>query len=378
MLISLAKVAPSAFAHGAGMLLKPALNPQQLSTKKLANILSLEASQLEGYQWELVHQGTTSRWRLHLPQLDKVLFAKTNPPDVATRFFGAMFQLGINELGFYRDIQSQLSIPTPSSHGLFGDRFRYLILIDDLGGKAEFTDLSSRCDLRRAQAVIDTLAHLHASCWQDSRFENQWRWVNRQQYKRNHAFLTILREQSSIAAVKRYRDLLPEGMPELASVINAAYPSLEREWGVGERTLVHGDSHIGNMYFLPGSSEEDGSGRKTELSAGLLDWQVLGFEHSMRDITYFMINSLPTELRQQHQQKLIQRYVDKLADLNVQLPLALAEDQYRLHASYAWISSAVTAASNTMQEEKIAAAGLIRASKAMIDLEVGERLAHLS
>ncbi len=124
LLTNIVKLAPEALYHGAGMLLQPPLIPEQLSQKQLATILGLTEAQLEGFQWQSVHHGTTSRWRLSLPQVDKVLFAKTNPPDFSTRFFGAMFQLGLNELGFYRDIQPQLNIPTPSSHGLIGNRYR--------------------------------------------------------------------------------------------------------------------------------------------------------------------------------------------------------------------------------------------------------------
>lgn len=358
LLTSMVKLIPAASYHAVGMVLQAPLDPQKLSRPQLAKLLGMELQELADCEWQKVHEGTTTRWRLVLPAQQTTLFAKTNPPDFSTRFFGAMFQLGLNELGFYRDIQPHLSILTPSGHGLTGNRYRYLIMIDDLGDKAEFTDLKSRCDLERAQSVVDTLAELHASCWQDPRFEKQWQWVNRQQYRRNHAFLNMLRDQSSVTAIKRYREFLPDVTPALAKALNQAYPRLEQLWGEEPRTLIHGDAHIGNMFFLP-----DGK-------TGLLDWQVLGYEQGMRDITYFIINSLPTEVRLQHQDELIERYVKNLNDAGIDFSIDTARKQYLQHASYVWISAAVTAASNTMQEKKIAAAGLIRASKAMEDLNV--------
>lgn len=362
---TLAQVTPVAVGHSLGMLFNRSLAPEQLASEALAQLLQASLEEVADHQWQGVHQGTTRRWRLLLPGLDKSLFAKTNPEDFSTRFFGAMFGLSTNELGFYRDLQPHLNIQTPACGGLLGNRYRYLILLEDLQAKAEFADLSSRCDVSRAESVIDTLAALHASTWQDARFDQQWRWINRQEYKRNHAFLTLLREQSSVAAVKRYGDLLPEQTPLLAKTLNGCYPQLEQRWSQGERCLVHGDAHIGNMYFLP-----DGS-------TGLLDWQVIGFEHGMRDVTYFLINSVPTEVRQQHQQQLIQRYVNRLNELGIEFTVETALQQYPLHASYVWISAAVTAASNTLQEKKIAAAGLVRASKAMVDLEVQQTLNSL-
>lgn len=358
LLTSIVKVIPAATYHAVGMALQSPLKPQTLSRQKLADLLGVDQQQLIDCKWQKVHEGTTSRWRLVIPAQQTTLFAKTNPPDFSTRFFGAMFQLGLNELSFYRDIQPHLSILTPTGKGLTGNRFRYLIMIDDLGDTAEFTDLKSRCDLERAQSVIDTLSELHASCWQDPRFENEWQWVNRQQYRRNHTFLNMLRDQSTVTAIKRYREFLPEVTPALAKALNQAYPRLEQLWGEAPRTLIHGDAHIGNMFFLP-----DGK-------TGLLDWQVLGYEQGMRDITYFMINSLPTEVRLQNQYELIERYVKNLNNAGIDFSIDTARQQYLQHASYVWISAAVTAASNTMQEKKIAAAGLIRASKAMEDLDV--------
>lgn len=87
-----------------------------------------------------------------------------------------------------------------------------------------------------------------------------------------------------------------------------------------------------------------------------------------------MIDSLPTETHQRYQYDLIQRYVQSLNERGIAFTVDQAQQQYLQHVSYAWVASAVTAASDTMQEKKIAAAGLIRASRAMVDFEVGKIL----
>jgi len=358
LLTTLLRLVPVALWHVMAMVLFRPINPLALKDKRLARVLGLSSVDISGHKWQVVDHGTTSRWRLQLPAREISLFVKSNPPDFTTRFFGAMFQLSLSELGFYRDLQCHVNIVTPKSHGQFGNRYRYCIFLEDLGNSARFTTITDRCDLLRAESVIDTMALLHAGFWQEPRFDSQWLWVNRQEYRRNHVFLDLLRQQSSLQAIKRYKELLPEEMPGLAGKIYHAYPRLEREWASGDRTLVHGDAHIGNMFFLP-----DGV-------CGFLDWQVLGFEQGMRDVTYFMINSLPTEVRQRHQYDLIQRYVQSLNEQGIVFTMDQARQQYLQHASYAWLASAVVAASDTMQEKEIAAAGLIRASRAMIDLEI--------
>ncbi len=358
LVFTLLQLLPIIVWHSLAMCWFRSLNPVTLSDKTLRKILPPDMAESEKHQWQAVHHGTTSRWRLQLPAQQKILFAKTNPPDYSTRLFGALFQLSSNELGFYRELQKYAGIETPISYGQYGNRYRYVLLLEDLQPRASFSSIKSRCNLVTAESVIDTLASLHASFWQDQRFDQQWHWVNRQQYHRNRLFLELLRQQSTVSAVRRYREFLPEQTRQLAHKINQAYPRLEQAWGQGERTLVHGDAHIGNMYFLEGGK------------TGLLDWQVIGFEHGMRDVSYFIINSLPTELRQQQQYLLLERYVQRLNERGVDFTMEKAKEQYLLHAPYVWISSAITAASDTMQEKKIAAAGLIRTSRAIVDLNV--------
>ena len=151
----------------------------------------------------------------------------------------------------------------------------------------------------------------------------------------------------------------------IAKKVNDRYGQLEQLWAQGPRTLVHGDAHIGNMYFL-----HDGT-------TGLLDWQVLGHEQGMRDVTYFLVNSVPTAVRTAHQQQLIQRYLDGLASQGISMSLDTALYQYRTHVPYVWVSAAITAASSTMQEKAIATAGLRRAARALVDLDVEQVLRTL-
>ncbi len=364
-LATAARLAPSLVRHSTAMLLFPALQVERLSRQKLARVLDVGEEALQDYHWEKVHHGTTSRWRLHLPQGGETLFAKSNPPDFGTRLFGAFFGLSVNELGFYRDLAPDITIPVPRARGLFGNRYRYLLLLEDLAAKASFSDISARCDLTRAQSVIDTLATLHARYWQDRRFTQQWQWVNRQEHKRNSNLLALLREHSATQVVQRYPEFLPDNISTIAKKINDCYGQLEQLWAKGPRTLVHGDAHIGNMYFL-----HDGT-------TGLLDWQVLGHEQGMRDVTYFLVNSVPTEVRTAHQQQLIQRYLDGLATQGISVSLDTALYQYQTHVPYVWVSAAITAASSTMQETAIATAGLSRAARALVDLDVEPVLSSL-
>jgi aminoglycoside phosphotransferase (APT) family kinase protein len=110
--------------------------------------------------------------------------------------------------------------------------------------------------------------------------------------------------------------------------------------------------------------------------AGLLDWQVSQLGQGMRDISYFMINSLDEALRLEHQERLIRHYLATLRELGVSLDFDTAWRQYRRHSVYAWIAGMVTAPSQ-FQPERVVLTGLSRACKAILDLDALELIREL-
>ena len=90
----------------------------------------------------------------------------------------------------------------------------------------------------------------------------------------------------------------------------------------------------------------------------------------LRDVTYFLTNSLSVETRRARGEELIRVYLAALAAAGAPpVPFSLAWEQHRLHALYTWISAIVTAAAATLQRESIVRAGLERSSAAVMDLD---------
>jgi hypothetical protein len=90
----------------------------------------------------------------------------------------------------------------------------------------------------------------------------------------------------------------------------------------------------------------------------------------MRDVSYFLINSVSTDIRRTHQRDLIELYLCSLRDQDVDgVTPAVAWEQYRLHAIYTWIAAMVTAAAATLQAEPIVRAGLERSCAAVMELD---------
>jgi hypothetical protein len=221
------------------------------------------------------------------------LFIKSSPPDFGSALFGILFNLGGNELSFYKNIRRDVDVKSPDVIYCEGNSNVYVMLLEDLTDKGcKFRDLASKCTFEDATSIVTTYARLHAAFWESERFNADLAWVKRFETDRNFRLLNLVRQLSVPISYKKYGHALTNRVLEVIPHLMDNYLLLERQWAQGPRTLLHGDAHLGNMYFQDGE-------------AGLLDWQVTQFGQGMRDVSYFMVNSLPEAVRLAHQEELI-------------------------------------------------------------------------
>jgi hypothetical protein len=103
---------------------------------------------------------------------------------------------------------------------------------------------------------------------------------------------------------------------------------------------------------------------------GFLDWAMLDRRTGMRDVAYVLCNSIPAEIRREHEHEWVARYLAALAAGGVLLDADTAWDQYRLYATYSWVSATSTAAvGNRWQAAKVGQGGMRRATAAIEDLD---------
>lgn len=342
------------------------------SVEWLAQLLDLDPQRIEAATIQAVHTGTASRSRLKIRYAEDAagapgpasLFIKSSPPDFAAALFGELFDLGGNEVAFYRHIRPGLPVKAPEIYHCEGDSRSYAMLLEDLtDADCDFRTLASKCSLEEATAVVTTLAELHAPFWQSDRFDDDLGWVKRFETNRDARLLNLVRRLAVPMADEKYGHVLPPSIREVIPHLLDRYLRLEEQWAQEPRTLIHGDAHLGNMYFQDGR-------------AGLLDWQVTQRGQGMRDIAYFLINSLESELRLAHQEDLIRHYLALLQEQGVSLDFESAWRQYRLQSVYAWIAGVVTAPSD-FQPESVVVAGLSRSCKAILDLDAIELIREL-
>jgi thiamine kinase-like enzyme len=306
------------------------------------------------------HSGTTTRERFDVAApgtgVDS-LFVKITPVGWPQRIFGHAMRLGEMEVRFYQELAGDVPVRVPrvfAARATSGHE-RFVLLLEDVAqGGARFVELGDQAGEAEARAVVTALASLHAAFWQSPRFETDLAWVRC--LERRGAELPIerfLTAQMVTRAVRRYGASMPPVFERAAILVRDHRDALEARWSAGPRTLVHGDCHIGNLFF-----EGDG--------VGFLDWQVLARAPGLRDVGYFLSNSVPSEVAQKHEADLVAHYCAELRAAGVDAPSAEeAWTQYRAFALYGWLAAAFTVGAGGMQDERNATAGVLRATRSI-------------
>lgn len=273
-----------------------------------------------------------------------------------------------NEVRFYRQVRPELEIETPAvfaaafdeASGAFG------IVMEDLRLRAaRFPNATGSIGGPELTRLLGHLAELHARFWTSPRFSRDLAWLWTPCSGRFHDFL-----RGPGLAFLRFQVQRSEYKQALLARLGRSFDELwECLWRAqkilasGPTTLLHGDTHFGNTYALPGGG------------AGLLDWQLVGRGRWAHDVTYLLVTALDPEQRRRQERELIAGYLDRLAARGVEPPDA--DDAWRLYRQSAiWgflIGWMITPVEN--YGDAILRANLERLTAALEDLETFEALA---
>jgi aminoglycoside/choline kinase family phosphotransferase len=129
-------------------------------------------------------------------------------------------------------------------------------------------------------------------------------------------------------------------------------------WYGGPLTLVHGDSHLGNCFEYP---SEDGP------RVGLIDFQATHWSKGMRDVQYFMINSMEPDVLEANEEPLIRGYCEALAKHGVTLSFEEAWQQYRAFSFQSLLVGVVPLGLSALTERNETVLAITRRSAAAVE-----------
>ena len=307
------------------------------------------------------HSGTTGRARVGLStssDLPDTLFVKLQPFGEEQRKFLRQTGLGVAEARLYAHVGDELPVRAPrvwhadydTSNGAF------VIVLEDLEASGcRFPTPADGDMLEVATSLVDELATLHAAY---QGHELPWlRTPSGMRRKPEDAETASRRAQFIVSAVDQFAGEMPPIFQRLGELYATHSLDIIALFNEGERTLIHGDTHSGNLFVDAGRT-------------GFYDWAVAGRVPGMRDVAYFLCNSLPVETRRAEEVALVARYRAALAAKGMTLDEHTADEQYRLFAVYSWIAAASTSAMGSQwQPIDVSRAAMVSTTQAIEDLD---------
>lgn len=308
------------------------------------------------------HAGTTGRVRVGLDweggaRGPASVFVKLAPFDAEQRAIVQLTDMGRREARFYAEIAGALPVRLPwPYHAAFdpgGPGFA-MVLEDLVASGCRFPAPDDADAAARARRVVAGHARIHAALWESPRFERDLAWLG-----------PPMRHDFGAALVARSLELFADEMPPAFRQLGRLYVDHMHAvcdlWEEGERALIHGDSHLGNLFEQPGDPEPE---------IGFLDWAVTARGPGIRDVAYYLSNSMPTGLRRAEERDLLARYRAGLVAAGVAAPDADALwRRYALHVAYSWVAAATTSAmGDKWQPLAVGRAAMLRTTAAVADL----------
>jgi hypothetical protein len=304
-------------------------------------------------------------------------YVKLPGSDLTTRIFANAVGFWSLEHTFCARIAHQVPIRVPRVYAAVQRGARFVLLLENLyesPGTTMFLnrDMAAGTTVERARRCLTTFAELHAAFWGCSLAQREALFP-----MAFHTFLAPKRREMTramnSAAIDRAQRAAPDLVtPERAEISRLAiekWDALLDVWYREPLTLIHGDSHLGNCFEYP---TEDGP------RVGMLDFQGLQWCAGMRDVQYFLINSLEPDLLAANEHALIEHYVEELGRFGVTLAPQTARDQYRALSFQTWMVGVVPLGLGALTERPATLDTVLRRGAAALDrLDVGGWLRSL-
>ena len=333
-----------------------------ITTTWLTGVLAERHPGVEVSAVEVTHRDevTNSHARLrveyrHAAGASATMFAKLAPNDERREAIIAT-GMGHREARFYADLAHGLDIRVPAVHAaLTDDSGLFAILLEDLvDSGCRVSDGTWGISADGAAQLIEDLAAMHVRFEDPARraAEAPWVTVNRPN--------PVYGQRMLRHGVDHHRDRLSDDFVAVAELCIGHHSELQRLWHEGPQTIIHGDTHIGNVFV-------DGD------RVGVLDWGIINVNTPMREIAYLLTMAMNAEDRRAAEVDLLHHYLGLRRAAGVaEIGFDEAWAAYRVQAAYNVLASCQVVtfpADATPARQVFAAAFLARAEASIADLE---------
>ncbi|GAA3218925.1 phosphotransferase [Actinocorallia longicatena] len=320
----------------------------------LGRALRLKSGDVTSVRVVGADSGTAARARIAVTSesggVPERLFVKLVPTNYLQHVMLNLFELGVREIHAYTALGDVPPVRVPRCHVAMVDpaRGRSVLVLEDLSETARFRTVLDSLTRQEAEAVADGMADLHAAFWESDRFAGDLRpLAGRSAGAERLGNLIRRRFLGSITGPAA--GLIPEEMKRECRMLFERSGEIDAFWDAQPRTLIHGDPHLGNLFF-------EGA------VPGFLDWQVAMAGAGIRDVAYFACASVEPELLRTFERELVERYTARLAAAGVAVEVERQWTLYQAATTEFYLAAVCTAeAGERMQPRDVMLSGVERA-----------------
>lgn len=284
------------------------------------------------------------------------LFCKMAPTDPTRRASIINTGMGRRESLFYQFLADRVPMRVPEAHvSRLGEDGQFVLLLEDIDTSGcRVSDGTWGITPDAAATALEDLARLHLQFGDPGRRRDLAPWIEPARPSTSYVSTTLR------YGLDHHRERLSDQFAKVAELYIERKDWLHDLWQTGPKAVVHGDTHIGNLFV-------DGD------RVGFLDWGMVSVTTPLRDISYFINMALDIEDRRRHERDLLRHYLDAWNGGGGEpMSFEQAWQAHRLHAAYCVPASCqiVTFPPDaTAARQVFAAAFLARAEAAVSDLD---------
>ena len=270
----------------------------------------------------------------------KSFIAKYPSAIPANREVAMTMNLYERELRYFAELDPLTTANCPATYLTLLDGDNFILLMEDL---ADYTvgDQIIGATLRQTELAIDELAKLHAAFWNKV---DDIAWIP---HVSNSYHATNLHNYALTGwdnMLDLFGEFIPAQIAGRKDDILSSMPALQAHTDRPPITLAHGDFRMEN--FLYGTKPE-------HYPMAIIDWQGPLLGRGMQDVALLLGQSTQTDVRRAHEQALLQRYLDGLAELGVTgYGFDEAWDDYRHTLQHQWTYTTVVAGTLDASNER--------------------------
>jgi hypothetical protein len=240
--------------------------------------------------------------------LPRSLFVKLPMESLLTRWFFTIINAWQLESYFFQRVAHTLPLRTPITYATRYQGTRFYLVQENLREDPRvelfaLPDVIVGPSLGQVHRCLDTFAKLHACHYGLSAAERE-----KILPLKFHIFLSpdmgaTARMLNSLAlkpCVQKVPGAIPDDVAATYQLAMDNWDVLLQHWFSGPLSLLHGDSHLGN-FFVSGDE------------MGMLDWQAVHWGKGIRDVHYFLTDSLPSHTLASHERALVDYYIERRA-----------------------------------------------------------------